>query len=550
VRHALVSKLSSRSKLPSRAKSRDLASPSFKPIPISRVASQKMRKTTFIPLVSFLLLALGCGGSSGSSQGTSGSYEFVATSKTTSGQSVNITPGVANESTGKDVSGAFNPAVRTLANETITGTTYAALPTVTSRQTVTMGATSNASVTASEPITLTAANPPKNIVSIKVNGGPLVKRNPPQIYINAAFVSVEVCAPSNGACQTIPDILVDTGSYGLRVLGSQVTVPLTPITDGKGDTLYDCAQFVDNSFLWGAVAPATIVLGGETASLTSVQIIANPGFSIPSGCSGINEDTQALLGANGILGVGPEPFDCGVACDPSAGGTPPPVYYLCSSGGACSTTFVSCGTLCGDSAPNQQVTNPVFNFPVDNNGVILTLQTVHNVAATADGSLTFGIGTEANNTLPSTATLFTLNSADNFTTNFESQSLTASFIDSGSNGLFFPQIDNLPNICSDNNSWYCPPKTTRFTATNVDPNNGTSNTVDFRVDNFDNVTSANPKDAAFRNVAGPMGSGSCSPSNPTACTFEWGLPFFYGRRVFTAIDGTTTPYGNGPFWAY
>jgi hypothetical protein len=55
------------------------------------------------------------------------------------------------------------------------------------------------------------------------------------------------------------------------------------------------------------------------------------------------------LGANGILGVGPEPFDCGSACDPSAGGIhAPAVYYSCGSGGNCSTTFVSCGTLCQD----------------------------------------------------------------------------------------------------------------------------------------------------------------------------------------------------------
>jgi hypothetical protein len=373
----------------------------------------------------------------------------------------------------------------------------------------------------------------------------LTTANPPAIYTDAAFISVLVCSPTNGACQTIPDILVDTGSFGLRLLASQVTVPLTPLTDTNGNTLYDCVQFVDNSFLWGAVAPANFVVGAELAASTSVQLIANPSFSIPSGCSGTNEDTQTLLGANGILGVGPEPFDCGLACDPSAGGTAPAVYYLCSSGGSCNTTFVSCGTICQDANPNQQVTNPVFNFPADNNGTILTLQSVNDVAPTASGTLTFGIDTEANNAIPSTATLFTLDSSDNFTTNFNSQALTASFIDSGSNGLFFPQTNNLPNICPDNSSWYCPPTTTAFIATNVDPNNGTtSNTVNFSVDNFDTVTQANPSAAAFSNLAGPM------PCTASPCSFDWGLPFFYGRSVFTAIDGTTVGTTPGPFWAY
>jgi hypothetical protein len=394
----------------------------------------------------------------------------------------------------------------------------------------------------------------------------LTTGNPPTIYTNAAFVSVQVCATS-GACQTIPDILVDTGSFGLRLLGSELNstlaAALTPLNDGNGNTVYDCVQFVDNSFLWGAVAPATIVLGGETATSTSIQVIANPSFGIPSGCTGTNEDTQALLGANGILGVGPEPFDCGSACDPGAGGTAPTVYYLCSSGGSCSTTFVSCGALCNDSNPNQQVTNPVFNFRTDNNGVILTLPSVNDVGSPISdpitGTLTFGIGTESNNTIPSTATLFTL-SNDNFTTNFGGQSLTGSFIDSGSNGLFFPVISGVsPGVCpAPNESWYCPTATTQFTATNVDPNNGTtSNTVTFSVDDFDTVTGNNPNDAAFSNLAGPLGSGACSSSNTTACAFDWGLPFFYGRSVFTGIDGATPQSGlpvcntlQCPFWAY
>ncbi|HXM61240.1 MAG TPA: DUF3443 family protein [Terriglobales bacterium] len=508
-----------------------------------------MRSFLVLILVGTLGFLAGCG-SSGTPVGVVTSITLTPSSASVdAGQSVNITASVANDSSGKGVSWSLTGA-GTLSSQTTTGVTYTAPNPVTSISLPSVVATSiaSSSVTASTPIVIAPAGTVANVAPISVDGGPLV---PSTIYTNAAFVSVLLCAPSNGACQTIPNILVDTGSFGLRVLASEVTVPLSPLTDTNGNTLYDCVQFVDNSFLWGAVAPANIVVGAELAASTSVQIIANPSFSIPSGCSGTNEDTQLLLGANGILGVGPEPFDCGLACDPSAGGTAPAVYYLCGSGGSCSTTFVSCGALCSDANANQQVTNPVFNFPADNNGTILTLQAVNDVAATVPGSLTFGIGTESNNALPSTATLFTLNSADNFTTNFNGQALTGSFIDSGSNGIFFPQINNLPNICADNNSWYCPPTTTAYTATNVDPNNNsTSNTVNFSVDNFDTVTNANPNDAAFSNLAGPMGSGACSSSNTTACTFDWGLPFFYGRSVFTAIDGTTTPNGNGPFWAY
>jgi len=30
----------------------------------------------------------------------------------------------------------------------------------------------------------------------------------------------------------------------------------------------------------------------------------------------------------------------------------------------------------------------------------------------------------------------------------------------------------------------------------------------------------------------------------------FGLPFFYGRTVYTALDGATTPGGTGPYFAY
>ena len=406
-----------------------------------------MRSFFVLALVGSLGFLAGCG-SSGTPAGIPITISLSPTSATVNANGVvNVVATVANDSTNAGVSWTLS-GVGTLSNQTTTSVTYTAPATVTTTSVATVVATSKASssVTASLPITVSPAGTIANVVPISVNGGPLTTANPPSIYANGAFVSVQICAPS-GACQTIPDVLVDTGSVGLRLLGSQVTVPLVPLMDNSGNTLYNCVQFLDNSFLWGAVAPATIVLGGETTIPTSVQVIANPSFTIPSGCTGMNENTQSSLGANGILGVGPEPFDCGLACDPSVGGTPPTVYYLCSSGGSCNTTFVSCGTLCQDSNANQQVTNPVFNFPTDNNGVIVELPAVNDVAATIPGcavppvqpcgQLVFGIGTQSNNALPSTATVLNLTS-DSFTTNFAGQSLTTSFIDSGSNGLFFP----------------------------------------------------------------------------------------------------------------
>jgi len=394
----------------------------------------------------------------------------------------------------------------------------------------------------------------QNIQPITVDGGPAGN------YANGAFVSVNVCVPGTSSCQTIDHVLVDTGSFGLRLLASAVTVSL-PVLTSNGSTLNNCIQFLDNSFLWGNVAQADIKMAGEVASTTSVQLIANPlpnTYLIPPGCTGTNEDTQATLGANGILGVGPEPFDCGTGCDPvaNAGGTIPAVYYLCSTGAGCgSPVFVPCGALCGDTqAANSQVTNPVFNFTGDNNGVILELSAVTSTSATVSGSLIFGIGTQSNNALGSAAVLLLNN--DNFTTVFSGQNLTASFIDSGSNGFFFPNgiESNFPGgnipICTTNSSFYCPASLTAFSATNE--SGSTNSAVNFSVDNADNLFTQNPTAFAFANLAGPQGSGACSSTNTTACSFDWGLPFFYGRKVFTAIDGATPPTGvpAGPFFAY
>jgi hypothetical protein len=33
-------------------------------------------------------------------------------------------------------------------------------------------------------------------------------------------------------------------------------------------------------------------------------------------------------------------------------------------------------------------------------------------------------------------------------------------------------------------------------------------------------------------------------------SFDWGLPFFYGRRVATAIQGYSTSAGTGPYIAF
>jgi hypothetical protein len=378
-----------------------------------------------------------------------------------------------------------------------------------------------------------------NVQSISVNGGPQLSSG--IIYPNGIFTSVTICAPGTSSCQTVGDVLVDTGSYGLRVLTSALTkITLPPLTSSAGN-LMNCVSFVDLSYIWGPVALADIKLGtSEVAPSTPLQLISTD-TNVPTSCSNgstADDDTVATLGANGILGVGPEPNDCGPACDPNFTNVIPngDPYYTCTSS-TCTATLV---------AQIDQVTNPVFFFNTDNNGVVMELPATSSEAeATLTGSLIFGINTQSNNQLTA-ANLFSLNQFDNFTVNFPTCVSSAggpgvcdfSFIDSGSNAYFFPD-GNIPD-CTDN-AFFCPTALTALSATNVDPNTLFSNTVSFSVDNADTLFATTGANAVFSTLGGTN----------SADSFDWGLPFFYNRSVFTAINGQVVAnVGTGPFWAY
>lgn len=398
-----------------------------------------------------------------------------------------------------------------------------------------------------------------NTLSIAVNGGPEASQPKGSIYENAAFASATICAPgSTSNCVTIDNLLVDTGSTGIRVFQSEVSsLNLPALNASNGSAAYDCVSFVDGSYLWGPVQKADVTLGSETASSVPIQVISSSTTGIPSSCSNgstTNQNTAALLGANGILGVGGEPTDCFLsgasACDPSSGlSSPPyPAYYTCS-GSSCSPAFV---------AKANQVTNPVVLFATDNNGVIVELPSASASVATLSGSLIFGIGTQSNNQLPSSASIFTL-ACDYFTTVFDGQSLgitdattcagPGSFIDSGSNTLAFPNVPSIPTCPSntavgDLSGFYCPTSTESFSATN-EGEDGTSKSTSFRVGNaediFSNATTSSYAVQPF--LAGP---------SPSGYGFDWGLPFFYGVIVYSAIDGQSVPSGApaAPWWAY
>lgn len=362
----------------------------------------------------------------------------------------------------------------------------------------------------------------QNVAAITVSGGPTGN------YVNGLFTSVTVCAPASSDCQTISNVLVDTGSTGLRLLSSVLTVSLTQQKASTGNPVAECLPFI-SGFTWGAVETADVQIGSESASAVPIQVIGESTFAVPESCKnrgGTSLDTLPALGANGILGIGLFAQDCGDACAQS-GSSNPGLYYGCPSSGC----QVAAQPL------QQQVQNPVALFASDNNGVVIELPAVSGPEATLNGSLVFGIGTQSNNSL-SAATVYTADGFGNLTTKYNGQSYSNSFIDSGSNGYFFLNSGStgIPD-CSMDTGFYCPAATQNLSATNTGAN-GASGAVTFSVANAQNLF-ANGSDAAFGNLGGP-GSGG----------FDWGLPFFFGRNVFVGIEGKSTPGGSGPFWAY
>jgi hypothetical protein len=340
---------------------------------------------------------------------------------------------------------------------------------------------------------------------------------------NMLQTSVTICVPGTSTCQTINNIQVDTGSQGLRILASALapTLALPSVTASTGSTAASCTVF-GSGYTWGSVRTADVHLAGEVAAATSIQVIADPAIpAAPTDCSnsGLPMLTATALRSNGILGVGPFSADCGSGCASTA----LPRWYCSCSSGACVAAALPVA---------QQVTNPISRFATDNNGLVIELPAVAAAGATSvTGTMTFGIGSQSNNLLGS-AQVLPSNSITGFvSTALQGKTYSTSFIDSGSNGLFFA-LSSVPTC----GFWFCPTSVQSLAATVAGINGATSN-VTFTMGNANSLFASGNN--ALSNLAGPASN-----------YFDWGLPFFFGRRVFTAIEASATPAGNGPYYAF
>ena len=396
-------------------------------------------------------------------------------------------------------------------------------------------------------------NPPpppvtNNVQPISVDAGPQ-----PQSFLssNIAFTNVTICVPGTSSCQTIDHVQVDTGSQGLRLLQGVVTLNLPP-QNVSGRPLAECLSFADG-FVWGTVAVADIQLAGETAPSSQVQIIVPSTGSpaVPNTCTGPpggngNEGDNAMaLGANGIIGVGLFQEDCGGYCVSQGsscdGSTNPCVYYTCSSSSVCSPVNVPL---------NQQVPNPVALFASDNNGVLIQLPAVPNGGSPAvNGSLVLrhwnAVEQRARERyrpcwclIPAIMPgISSPPSTDNRTPKASSTAVpmgTSSW--TRTPRAYLPARDKIPVGIAQT------PRLSLLVRPNQGQNAsgaavGPTSQVNFTVEDANSLFSGS--NTAFSTLGGPL------PGQ-----FDWGLPFFYGRNVYTAIEGASTPGGTGPYFAY
>ncbi|PWU14265.1 MAG: hypothetical protein C5B49_13450 [Bdellovibrio sp.] len=349
--------------------------------------------------------------------------------------------------------------------------------------------------------------------------------------VNEPCVSVTVCQAGGLAgsnhCVTIPNILLDTGSQGLRVFASAVPFSLPARTDpASGNPLAECQPYADGTSDWGSLVTADVLLGNgnDRAANIPIQLINSSFATVPSNCT--QPDTDPVSAKyNGVLGVGLFAVDCGDGCATNANNG---LYFACA-GSTCHPVAVSV---------DHQVSNPVTSLASgNNNGVIIQLPSVTaSGTATLSGFMILGVGTQADNKPSSTATFFQADSSGEIGTAFAG-TMYGAVIDSGSNAIYFPDT-NLPQCTSSNISqFYCPASPTNLFGIVVGNSSSVNDKVTYQV--------TDAYSALVNSVAVDPGLGGTNSG-----FFDWGLPFFFGKSVYMGLDGKSSSLGTGMYWAF
>jgi Protein of unknown function (DUF3443) len=401
---------------------------------------------------------------------------------------------------------------------------------------------------------------------------------------NSVFITVQICPHgSSSNCVTVDHVSIDTGSIGLRVLASSLNtlnanfLTNTPMVTATASTnatitgpLAECEQF-GGGYTWGSVRNVDISIAGtnETASNVPMQVIGDlgdsqptcasqsvTGFQLTGSTNGVaNALTNTNLGGNGLIGVSLYQWDC-LGCVNQAEppeGTPATdnlAYAVCpdTTGNGCVPTTATLA---------QQVANPIPSFATDNNGFIMNMDAITSTAGSSTavtGTMTFGIGTQSNNAVGSATTY----DADPDTEPGVIQTTWPvggtqydGLFDSGSSAYYFTNTTNpaiaLCGTTAPNNQIYCPGGPTAVA-------NSAGTTLNLSAVIQDAAGDASPSSTVNFSITNPL----ANYSNTTIAAdniggtvvfsyFIWGMPYFYGHKLYFGIAGITqTPGTTSP----
>lgn len=336
-------------------------------------------------------------------------------------------------------------------------------------------------------------------------------------------MSVTLCVPGTNECQTIPNIILDTGSTGLRIFSTVLKLNL-PTRARQGIEQAECFQFPGGDYLWGPIRVADVILGAERASRVSIQINDAHFSTVPSSCTGTLDQDPSSFGGNGILGVSPALTDCdGLSCPGIKNGKS---YFTCS------------GNLCESLSPSPalQVQNPVALMPEDNNGVMLEFPAVSSASGDplVTGYMMLGIGTQLNNSPTYAEHAYSTDLDGNLLVHFGGETYWTK-LDSGTNFWTFPSAPGIA-VCG---NFLCPTSPTPFFFSLQGLGGEQSPPFHFSLGNSQDLLGSS--NIAFDNIAW---------NNALPNQFTVSMPFFYGRRIFIGISGKISPLGSGPYYGF
>jgi hypothetical protein len=360
---------------------------------------------------------------------------------------------------------------------------------------------------------------------------------------NLPTVTITVCTPGGDQCKTIPNILLDSGSDGLRLFANTLPSGLPKISS-TSESLSICSTLGGGVSLWGPFVTGDVILGTERATGVPIQTI-DPGFSkAPDGCSNLAQGPESFFGLNGILGIGGGLRDFSKISKAPTNG-----YYACTDDSCrkCPIDQTLSWNTCGSGFPaSPKDYNPIGFLPSDNNGWILQLPAPPEEGiASVTGTLTLGLGTRDNNAAPSTLTIFHIDSKGYLSVLFQDTVYNA-VLDTGTAEWLFPKPLDGVSRCGDSGALaelYCPATPQIFQATlfNNKVSPMISKEIDFELENLHSLQSLG---------ANTVSGLSLPSSSIVDGSFLLGMPFFLGRTVYYGLSGAQTPLGQGPFDAF